>query len=87
MERSAIRGTVAACNTAPDYAALHPGYGFLSGREIRNDRIEYGKTVLRHAQPAVGVDDDGAFLAQDGDPARIERASGQRCIAPGALRC
>jgi hypothetical protein len=26
MERSAIRGTVPDCNTAPDFAALHPGY-------------------------------------------------------------
>jgi hypothetical protein len=28
MERSAIRGSVAAGYSLPDYAALHPGYGF-----------------------------------------------------------
>ena len=41
-------------------------------RQIRDHRIEYWKSGLRHAQPAAVIDDDGAFFAQHGDAAGIE---------------
>src|SRR6185436_11564245 len=52
-------------------------------REIRDHRVEHRETVFRHAQPAVGVGDDGAFLVEYGDPARVEGAAGQGRIAFG----
>jgi hypothetical protein len=45
------------------------------GRQIRHHGIEHRKSGLRHPQSPVGVDNDGAFLAQHGDPVRIERAA------------
>ena len=76
VERSVTPGTVPQADIlVPDCASLHPGYRFPLRGEIRDYRVEYRESGLRHAQPAVGVDDDGAFLAQHGDPARVERAA------------
>jgi hypothetical protein len=43
--------------------------------QIRHYRIEHRKSRLRHAQPAAGVDHDGAFFAQHRNAAGIERAA------------
>jgi hypothetical protein len=50
-------------------------------REIGDHGIEQRKSRLRHAQPAAGVHGDDAFLAQNCDAGRIERASRQLLIA------
>ncbi len=44
-------------------------------RQVRHHGIEHRKSGLRDAQSPVGVDNDRAFLAQHGDPVRIERAA------------
>ena len=44
-------------------------------REIRHHGIEHRKSGLGHPQPAVVVNHDGAFVAQDGNAVRIERAA------------
>ena len=44
-------------------------------RQIRHHGVEHGESGLRHAQPPVGVDGDGAFFAQHRDPIRVEGAA------------
>ena len=41
-------------------------------RQIRYHRIEHRKSGPRDAQAAIGIDDDRALLAQDGNAALIE---------------
>src|SRR5262245_23834270 len=52
-------------------------------REIRHHRIEYREARLRHPPPATECRLDGAFGAQRGDTALIERAAGEPCITRG----
>jgi len=54
----------------------------LSG-QIRHHSIEHRKSGLRNAQPPIGLDRDRAFLAQERDAPRVERATGQRGVTLG----
>lgn len=74
----ATGGGVAVVGSPKSFGAV-----FRHAREIRDHRIEHRKAGLRDAQPSVGVDGDGAFLAQDRNPRRIECAAGQRRVALG----
>src|SRR5262249_48883811 len=49
----------------------------ISRRQIGDHGVEHGKAGERRPQPAARGQLDGAFIAQDRDASRIERASGE----------
>src|SRR5262245_43512055 len=70
----------------PGRQSLRRTYKWMSchlGREIRHHRIEHREARLRYPQPAIRHRLDRTFVAQDGDAALIERASGEPRITRG----